>query len=344
MRDFKKFLEEVDIEGNLGIPGQGGRRRGEPDYLSDVTARAKGRLGIAGGRQMPPIEELMRNLGESQRLSSGHEEELEELATQVITDLYGPILDHYGIRLDIKFATGHEIRGLIDRGYQRTRHARTGQDVRPVVRARGVDFSMLIHEAVKGIWQVMSMTAAPPGELGKAIERAFDLRDEPEEWRYGPEIAADLRDFVNENPKVDSYPNLREELWKHMVDHQKMPAADFVELMRGILSKTPEARRKVDELIDEVAKKLDRRKEDKVARERYQRELREYERQMEEYNRKMEEYRRARGVVPEEKPKAQAQAQPDYDSMSDSELQRELDAALDAGDFAKARFISTYLK
>ena len=31
------------------------------------------------------------------------------------------------------------------------------------------------------------------------------MSDEPEDWQYGPEIASDLRDFINLNKDIDKY-------------------------------------------------------------------------------------------------------------------------------------------
>jgi hypothetical protein len=338
MKKFDKFNEEIDVRGNLGIPGQPSRKPGEPDYLSDVTARAKQRLGVRGGNPMQYVGELMQNLQVSQQLSRGHERELAELATQVITDLYKPIIDHYKIKLDIQFSTGRDIRQMIDAGYARTEHKKKGAELTPVVRARGVDFSMLIHEAVKGIWTVISMGAVPKGELGKAIERSFDLSDEPEEWMYGPEIAADLRDFVNESPLVDKYPNLREELWKHMVDVETMPTQEFLDLMRGILAKTPEARKKVDKLLEEVSKKLDKRAQIDA-------DLRRYEIEMEKYKRDLAEWEKKYGHLEQTPaPAAAKDSGPDYSKMSDKELQSLLDKALDEGDYDLASTIASFMK
>ena len=41
LKDFSKFLEEVSIRGNEGIPGEGSDRRGN-QYLSDTERAERG--------------------------------------------------------------------------------------------------------------------------------------------------------------------------------------------------------------------------------------------------------------------------------------------------------------
>jgi hypothetical protein len=203
---------------------------------------------------------------------------------------------------------------------------------------------MLIHEAVKGIWRVISMGSVPKDPLlAKAIESQFGLSDEPDDWKYGPEIAADLRDFVNLNPKTDMFKNVREELWKYMIDENTLPTGEFLDLMKGILAKTPEARVKVDSLIDKVIEKLQKRAKYLKELEEYNRKMVEYEREMEEYNRKMEAYNKMQGM--KKIPKKQEETKTiDYSEMTQRELNDELSKAIDARDVETMKTISQYLK
>lgn len=343
INDYDSFNEAMRTKDLSSIPG---KSPGERDYISDVSARAKERLGISQNREGDPraimgvIGPLMTEVGRSQELSRGHERELEKLATDVITDLYKPLIDYYNIKLDIKFSSGREIRNMIDAGYEKQKSNKPNTPSQtPIIKARGVDFSMLIHEAVKGMWRVLSMVSVPKDrDLAKAIESQFDLLDEPDEWKYGPEIAADLRDFINENPKIDSYKNVREELWKYMVDERILPTEKFLSLMKGILSKTSEARAQIDRLIDRVI-------EDIKKRDQYLKDLKAYELEMEAYERKMAEYKKKKeGSTKSTEPKKQAPEEKDYSKMSPSQLDDELSKALDERDFVKAREISKYLK
>ena len=37
MKKYKKFLEEITIQGNPGVPGEGNREPGDSRYLSDIS-------------------------------------------------------------------------------------------------------------------------------------------------------------------------------------------------------------------------------------------------------------------------------------------------------------------
>lgn len=506
MKSFDQFIkEEADIKGNPAIPGEGDKKPGEPDYLTNVERRAKQRLGITDadlGRQTPMgympsrkemrlAEKMVRELlPASVQLVRGSEEELSKLATDIIYNLYKAIIDRYEIELDIKLIKPGKVKDFMDEcdecddeqpkmreikdpnlikeihkrkianliiqgEAKNTKHVLHSDEVKeglvevlgerkgkelfnvldelaktadqldwiipeevkadmmemmpdgmagacsigwkpkekkeedeeeykeftgeedeedyteeddspsenfgstPILRARGVDFSMLIHESVKGLFEILSLAGLPQGETEEETKKMLNtiylntgLSDEPQDFKYGPELAADLRDFVNENNKVDLYPNVREELWKLMIDKETLKTDDFLNLMRGILSKTEEARRKVDHLIDKVIEmiKIEKEEEDK-----YNREMDEYERQMKEY-----EEEKDKPQFTEEEPESdidklvkkslygeeekEETGEVDYSTWSQRELQDEIDAALDAGDYKKVSMLSQYMK
>jgi hypothetical protein len=81
-----------------------------------------------------------------------------------------------------------------------------------VVRAYGVDFPMLIHEAVKGIYMALQSPAIKSNpELAEEIKRATSsYKDESSDFRYGPPAQSMFRDFVNHCKDADRYPNMVE--------------------------------------------------------------------------------------------------------------------------------------
>lgn len=225
-------------------------------------------------------------------------------------------------------------------------------DETPVIKARGIDFPMLLHEAVKGLFEVLSIGGIPEDKRTAQIAFAnTGLSDEPEDWKYGVELAADLRDFINKNENVDKYPNIREEVYKMMMDKQTIPTKDFLELMRGILNGTDKARTAVDRMVNKV---IDMIKKEKEAEEEYQREMEEYERKMEEYQKELKEWeeKKSKGQkeVAEEEGEIQkiirksAEKEEDYSEMSPSQIQKLIDQALEDGDFDKVRELTKYMK
>jgi hypothetical protein len=115
-------------------------------------------------------------------------------------------------------------------------------EVKPSIKVRVLDFPMLIHETVKGIYELMSHKVIPEDQtMAKALLSLTDtLKDEEEDIKYGPFIAADIRDYINdllqrtENEETQVLPNLREFIFSKMMD---LPAGKFVELIKNILMK-----------------------------------------------------------------------------------------------------------
>jgi hypothetical protein len=388
MKNFNKFLEEITIKGNPGVPGEGDRTPDDKSYLSDIERRAKNRLGVTGRENPGQIGgRLMQLLSQSQRMTRGRETELEKLATDIILSNYSDILD--GVDLDIKLLrSGREVSEFMDEeedeneeevNYRdvtdpeikrrihkaklgntiiqgeakNTKHILHTDEVKnglrdifgdqadeifniwdemskladkmdwiipidikadmmerapegmagavsvswkpkekedkeeqedkedkeeidmeeedfevesytPTIKARGIDFPMLIHEAVKGIYELIAAVSQPGldaseeevkiGEIVKLNISSF--QDEAEDFRTGPEIASDFRDFINSNTKALAYPNMRAFIFGMMMDPNYMSSEEFLKLFRGILNNSSSARRMIDEMIDEVIDKL----------------------------------------------------------------------------------------
>ena len=208
----------------------------------------------------------------------------------------------------------------------------------PVVRAVGVDFPMLLHETVKGILQLLGLEGLPEDEsVARNVLMNTGLSDEPEDWKYGPRIAKDFFTFLSENERIDEIPNLREEFFRTLLDRQTMETKDFLELVKGILMKTPEARAKVDSMIDDLINDLD-----------YDNQMKKYEEDMRDYERKMKEWEESQksGGTTQKTSEIEMlqQKEKDFSDMKQSEIESLINAAIDAGDFDKVEMLSQYLK
>lgn len=463
MKSFKKFLEEVTIKGNPGIPGEGDKRPGDKDYLSDIEKRAKDKLGITG-REFPPqlgqrINQLLQFSLEKTR---GKETQLEELAKQVILDNFGDILE--GVELDIKllrsgseidkfmkdeteeeesdmptfreikdselirrihkakignviiqgeakntkhilhteevkdsineifgaqaeaiFRTWDEITKIADKmdwiipiqvkaqmmeqhpegmagavkvdfkkkdkdedsEYKEEEEVQNEEEIvdefTPIIKARGIDFPMLLHETVKGIFELIAAVSQPGMDAPtEEIEMAQTVKmnvssfeDEVEDFRTGPEIAADFRDFINENDKAMYTPNMRAYIFGKMMDPEYMTSQEFLDLFRGILNNTEEARKIIDEIIDEVVDELKAYDLGEV--------LPDYEEESG-YEDDYEQQRDYGDVEAEAETEQEDDEEVDYSEMTQRQLQELIDDALDSGDFDKVRDLSQFLK
>ena len=114
------------------------------------------------------------------------------------------------------------------------------EDMTPVIKVRVLDLPMLIHETVKAIYELMAANAIPENEkMAKKLLNAVDsLEDEQEDIKYGPFIAADLRDYFNSYlerkfPLEVSRIAIKEFIYGELI---MLKDKDFVELIKIILS------------------------------------------------------------------------------------------------------------
>lgn len=193
----------------------------------------------------------------------------------------------------------------------------------PTINALGTDFAMLLHETIKGIYELIASVAIPDDEetAETIIMNTDTLADEIEDLRYGPEIAADLRDFINEFPETADIPNLREHVFGKMM---AMDAKDFLDLMYMILIEDSRANPVVQEFIDEISEEINRYELGQAGIDNDD----DYE--------PGEEYGRASTQTePEEI---------DYSELSRREIEKLIDKALDAKDYDTVRDLSKYIK
>jgi len=195
----------------------------------------------------------------------------------------------------------------------------------PTINALGTDFAMLLHESVKGIYELIAAVAIPDDEetAETIIMNTDSLADEIEDLRYGPEIAADLRDFITEFPEYNDIPNLREHVFGKMM---AMDAKDFLNLMYMILNEDENAKPIVQEFIDEIAEEIGKYELGQAGIDNDD----DYE--------PSDEEPEAPGRAPAEPEEV------DYSELSRREIERLIDDALDKKDFDTVRDLSKYLK
>lgn len=200
----------------------------------------------------------------------------------------------------------------------------------PKIIARGIDFPMLLHESVKGIYELIAAAGIPDDEETAEIVKmnTSSFEDEAEDFRYGPYIAAALRDFVNKCDGSDKHPNMREHVFGKMM---RMPASEFLLLMKGILENKPEAKKQITDIIIEVDE-----------------EIREYE--IGNIESEYDDSDDSDVLTPPEGPEETEEGEEDspkevdYSKMRQSELQKLMDDALDISDFDTVKKIIPFIK
>jgi len=135
----------------------------------------------------------------------------------------------------------------------------------PTVYARAQDFPLLIHEIVKGLYELILSRSIPEDQTmaTNVLANTESAADEIEDLRYGPEIANRVRNFILDTkiPRkgrqvepLDEFPELKEFTLGEL---SEMPASDFLYIMRGILIAEDEptnrqalrARTVIDEIV-----------------------------------------------------------------------------------------------
>ena len=111
-------------------------------------------------------------------------------------------------------------------------------DVTPGIKARVLDLPMLVHETVKGIYELIAAGAIDPDPVrAQEVLKATDsLDDEQEDIRFGPFIARDIRDYVNKVADGISgaydIPNMREFVFGKLIT---LPSAEFVQIVTAMV-------------------------------------------------------------------------------------------------------------
>lgn len=219
---------------------------------------------------------------------------------------------------------------------------------KPTIKARGVDFPMLLHELVKGIFEMIADVAMPSSKkLATEVHRQTStFADEAEDWRYGPFLARDLNNFVNENPKIDTYPNLKERVFAKLISRKLYTDDQILENLKNIFLNSPEGRRLVDKLIDDSIKELEpyytaladwekrQREEEEEARFASQRQEDEFADDESDIDSEIENLMKQSNIS----------KSVDYSEMSQRELLELIDDALDKGDYETVKKISKFLK
>jgi len=130
-------------------------------------------------------------------------------------------------------------------------------ETQPTIHARGQDFSMLIHETVKGIYELIAAIAIPEDEeiAEIVIMNTDSFADEIEDLRYGPKIASDIRDYLNSFSSVrnEDVPNLREHI---MGKIYQLDANLFLDIILSILNKEDRHRKTIEGIIRDIIQEI----------------------------------------------------------------------------------------
>jgi hypothetical protein len=212
---------------------------------------------------------------------------------------------------------------------------------KPTIRVKAVDFPMLLHELVKGVYEMIADVAMPSSKkLATEVHRQTStFADEAEDWRYGPFLARDLNNFVMASPKIDTYPNLKERVFAKLISRKIFTDEQILENLKNIFLNSPEGRRLIDKLVDDSIKELEPYYTALAEWERKQKEAEEEEKYATEDDETAIDDEISKLISGESET---SELKPE--EMSQKEILDLIDDALDKGDFETVKNLSKYLK
>ena len=132
----------------------------------------------------------------------------------------------------------------------------------PTVKARGVNFPTLVHELIKGVYEVFGTHGLPDDPKQAEMVMAAEDTVPAEAWdlKLGPVFWELLQ---------KSYPIeiLTEDDMKHIQHYlfmrlSAMPAEDFFELFREVLEEKPSGKQKIQRMVNEIVRELEENNEE----------------------------------------------------------------------------------
>ena len=250
-----------------------------------------------------------------------------------------------------------------------------------VIRAYGIDFPMLIHETVKGIYMLLQSAAIKSNpELAEEIKKATSsYRDESEDFRYGNLAYAMFRDFINNFDGANKYANIniKEKIYAKLASDEKRGGMfsddEFLEITNSIFSsfdKVEEngkikfninadlfnesiAKEKLENIIKEIVEKEDKYQEELLD---YEEALRKWELEQQfgasdydgDKDRNEDEEHPEPGKEEGQSEidrltRQTAEREQDLSNLTPREIQELIDDALDRGDYDEVRKLSPFL-
>ena len=123
-----------------------------------------------------------------------------------------------------------------------------------VIKAVGIDFPMLIHEAVKGVYLFLQSGAIKKDkETAKIIKKATSsFTDEAQDFRYGPPALQMLVNFVNKFPESNEYKRLDTRVYT-ILAYDKQGVKEELEKAKESVLVAKEKTTKTGDINDEYA-------------------------------------------------------------------------------------------
>lgn len=210
------------------------------------------------------------------------------------------------------------------------------------VTARAIDLVVLLHESVKGIFEVLGSPSIPEHDEQRASDimaNTDTLKDEFEDLRYGPRIREDLLNWVNSNNKINQIEDGFEFVWGEMVSIESSAFLDL--FFDSIISKTGIADKWLDDLLNKL---IEEDKNLKTSQFEYDQNKSDYDNSNSWGKNTPSKPKEIEKSPSSSAAKDTVDQEPDYSKMKQGELSLLRDKLLDAGDFEALSKMTKYLK
>lgn len=213
---------------------------------------------------------------------------------------------------------------------------------KPKIKARVLDLPMVIHEVVKGIYELIAANAIPEDSVTamKVLKKTDTLRDEQSDIRFGPFIAADMRNYLNEHfeKEMSKYQlnNIKELIYGKMM---LLPTKQFIDTVKGmLLNKEDDTLNTLKKILKEVVNELDQYS-NKLS---YQ-DVEDYELDDDDNN-DLIDYMKGSNKPKSVKNEPNELTDKDLVNMSQGELNNLIDKCLDDGNFELMKRVQKFIK
>lgn len=208
---------------------------------------------------------------------------------------------------------------------------------KPKIIAHGMTFPFLLHELTKGVLELISLHGLDVDKeiRNYVLDKTDNLESEPWDIRLGPKIWEKFLETLD----VDDLP-IKSHIFNRLVT---LPPAEFNSIIHGLLNNLDQAKNAVRDLADEVRRELNQEEVDTAL------------------GQFSDEGGSEEGEIPEEEDEEdpllksllddkdepqddeEKESYDDPETWSKKQLEQEIDAALDRGDFDSVRMLSDIL-
>ena len=203
---------------------------------------------------------------------------------------------------------------------------------KPKIIAHGMTFPFLLHELTKGVLELMSLHGLDADKETRdyVLDKTDNLESEPWDIRLGPKIWEKFLEALD----VDDLP-IKSHVFNQLAT---LPPAEFNLIVQGLLNDQEQAKNAVREMADNIRREINQEEVDSALGQ-FSDEGGEDEGETPEGE--DEEDTLLKGLLDKGEPEGEEFDNPE--NWSKRELESEIDAALDRGDFDTVRMLSDIL-